>query len=74
MATHMWAENPRGKWTLTVQLDPKLSDKDDVAVLSEWTLMVHGTLLPPYAQQVGLKGEHQKLELVSREHRRWTLA
>ncbi|KAL3310879.1 Neuroendocrine convertase 2 [Cichlidogyrus casuarinus] len=51
MTTHMWGENPRGKWTLTVGLDPNSSKSGHAlgqAVLTEWILVAHGTQLSPY--------------------------
>ncbi|VDP42944.1 unnamed protein product [Schistosoma mattheei] len=49
MTTHMWSENPRGKWLLTIGLDSNSKDPLGYAILTEWILVVHGTQQPPYA-------------------------
>lgn len=70
MTTHMWAESPRGRWTLTVSLEG--ASADDSATVSELTLMLHGTRVAPYSQQGEDSGiKHPKLEIVKRAHRKW---
>lgn len=49
MTTHMWSENPRGKWLLTIGLDSNSKDPLGYGILTEWILVIHGTQQPPYA-------------------------
>jgi proprotein convertase subtilisin/kexin type 2 len=70
MTTHMWAENPRGNWTLRMELsnDDKQSDPSYVGVMTEWTLVLHGTHAAPYENvNVNLQ-RHAKLAVVKRKH------
>ncbi|XP_032804422.1 neuroendocrine convertase 2 [Petromyzon marinus] len=58
MTTHTWGEDPRGRWTLEVGFADGAEGPAAAAaaarsgVLSEWTLMLHGTHSPPYVGQV----------------------
>uniref|UniRef100_S4RXA2 Neuroendocrine convertase 2 n=1 Tax=Petromyzon marinus TaxID=7757 RepID=S4RXA2_PETMA len=57
MTTHTWGEDPRGRWTLEVGFadgaeGPAAAAAARSGVLSEWTLMLHGTHSPPYVGQV----------------------
>jgi proprotein convertase subtilisin/kexin type 2 len=66
MSTHMWAENPRGRWKLIIIVD---SDEDEEGVLLEWTLVLHGTTTSPYvSQKADIDKRHPKLRVVKREH------
>ncbi|VDO10472.1 unnamed protein product [Rodentolepis nana] len=75
MTTHMWAENPRGTWKLTIGLDPQKRRSRDGpdpalghAVLTEWILMVHGTQASPYSQIPDSASKLvPKLEVVKRQ-------
>ncbi|KAL7053808.1 hypothetical protein AAHC03_026757 [Spirometra sp. Aus1] len=69
MTTHMWAENPRGTWRLTVGLDPQTNNVLGHAVLTEWILVVHGTQESPYAGLPESVGDLiPKLAMVKRQH------
>ncbi|VDL32218.1 unnamed protein product [Hymenolepis diminuta] len=76
MTTHMWAENPRGTWKLTIGLDPQKRRSHEGpdpalghAVLTEWILMVHGTQESPYSQIPDSTSKFvPKLEVVKRQH------
>ncbi|XP_052829695.1 neuroendocrine convertase 2 [Octopus bimaculoides] len=67
MTTHTWAENPRGRWTLTVRLNSGWSSRVDMGVFSEWTLMLHGTKISSYTHQLNSSKNH-KLDTVKRMH------
>lgn len=66
MTTHTWAENPHGRWTLTVRLNSGWSSRMDMGVFSEWTLMLHGTKTSPYVHQ-DIYG-NKKLDTVKSMH------
>lgn len=66
MSTHMWAENPRGRWKLIIIVD---SDAEEEGMLFEWTLVLHGTTSSPYMnQKTDVDKRHPKLRVVKREH------
>lgn len=76
MTTHMWAENPRGTWKLTIGLDPQkrrssggIDPALGHAVLTEWILMIHGTQESPYGNIPDSASAFlPKLEVVKRQH------
>ncbi|KAL4639911.1 neuroendocrine convertase 2-like isoform X1 [Arapaima gigas] len=49
MTTHTWGEDPRGSWVLEVGL---VGDQPQEGIVREWTLMLHGTQMAPYIDQV----------------------
>lgn len=66
MTTHIWAEVPRGVWTMFVIFD---SDEPQEGAIMEWTLVLHGTKTSSYVGQgIELEKRHPKLEVVKREH------
>ena len=66
MTTHIWAEVPRGVWTMFVIFD---SDEPQEGAIMEWTLVLHGTKTSSYVGQgIDLEKRHPKLEVVKREH------
>ena len=68
MTTHTWGENPRGKWRLIVRFE---SDEAQSGFLNRWSLVIHGTQLPPYQGIQPLKGHlNSKLEVVQKAHKR----
>lgn len=70
MTTHTWAELSRGIWTLDIVLEPLIGGKSKIetGIFKEWTLVLHGTKTPPYANQPADKDVHEKLYLVRRAH------
>lgn len=70
MTTHTWAEMSRGVWTLDIIMEPILGMKTNIerGLFKEWTLVLHGTKTPPYANQPVDKNRHEKLYLVRRAH------
>lgn len=69
MTTHMWNENPRGKWILTVDLKPQDNLIPSKAYLTEWILVIHGTQKPPYYQLSDeVISSVPKLEVVTKKH------
>ncbi|CAH8429173.1 unnamed protein product [Heterobilharzia americana] len=69
MTTHMWSENPRGKWSLIIGLDPNSKDPLGYALLTEWILVVHGTQDPPYDQlSDSIISIAPKLGIVKKQH------
>jgi len=66
MTTHCWGENPIGRWTLEVMVDPKLEEPHE-GFLTEWTLMLHGTQHPPYLS-INAPDARSKLAIAKRAH------
>jgi len=68
MTTHMWGENPRGKWRLLARFQGELPQN---GFINRWTLMLHGTKEAPYAGIEPLKGHvNSKLAVVQDAHKR----
>ncbi|XP_041352296.1 neuroendocrine convertase 2-like [Gigantopelta aegis] len=70
MTTHTWAEMPRGRWTLNIVLEPILGLKSngETGLFKEWTLVLHGTKLAPYAGQPVNRDTQKTLYMVKRQH------
>ncbi|KAH9519597.1 Neuroendocrine convertase 2 [Bulinus truncatus] len=70
MTTHTWAELSRGTWTLDIVMEPIIGVRrqPETGLFKEWTLVLHGTKTPPYANQPADKEKHEKLYLVRRAH------
>lgn len=68
MSTHIWGENPRGKWRLVARFQ---GERPQRGFIKRWTLMLHGTRDPPYAGIEPLEGHvNSKLQVVQRAHKR----
>lgn len=68
MTSHVWGENPRGKWRLVARFHGK---QPQTGWINRWTLMIHGTRDAPYAGIQPLEGHiNSKLEVVQRAHKR----
>jgi proprotein convertase subtilisin/kexin type 2 len=65
MTTQMWAENPRGVWTLRIEFN---SEEPQEGVLQDWTLLLHGTHKSPFVNQSVDLLRHAKLAVVKRQH------
>jgi len=50
MTTHMWGEDPRGKWTLEIKDGGE--SRSNTGVLRDWQLILHGTKTKPNHQNV----------------------
>lgn len=68
MTTHTWAELSRGTWTLDIVMEPIIGVKTNIetGVFKEWTLVLHGTKTPPYANQPA--GNYHFEEIISLRH------
>nr|CAA42204.1 prepro-hormone convertase 2 [Aplysia californica] len=66
MTTHTWAELSHGTWSLEIVMEPIIGVKTNMerGVFKEWTLVLHGTKTPPYANQPADKDKQEKLYLV----------
>ncbi|XP_037072628.1 neuroendocrine convertase 2-like [Pollicipes pollicipes] len=64
MTTHTWAEHPAGTWVLEAQFNSKSPQE---GFIREWTLMLHGTRLPPYSSLL-VTDPHSKLAVVKKVH------
>jgi len=49
--TQLWGENPKGKWTISIDLDPN-SEVDHLGVVLNLKLILYGTKEPPYVKEV----------------------
>jgi len=68
MTTHIWGENPRGKWRLVARFQGEIPQN---GWINRWTLMLHGTKEAPYAGIEPLKGHvNSKLAVVQDAHKR----
>ena len=50
MTTHMWGEDPRGKWTLEIKDGGE--SRSNTGILRDWQLIIHGTREKPYHQNI----------------------
>lgn len=64
MTTHTWGEYPKGKWLLEISFN---SPEIQKGWLKEWSLVLHGTSLPPY-RTLSPKSPHSKLAIVKKAH------
>ena len=85
MTTHAWAERAQGIWTLEVRFDyddntneplteqqnqTRSSKKTNTGEILEWSLVLHGTKKPSYADQtpLAIHGDKSKLAIVKQIH------
>lgn len=74
MTTHAWAEQASGTWTLEIRFD--YDNQTDATIrptygeLFEWSLVLHGTKIAPYVDQIPLieHGDRSKLSIVKQIH------
>ena len=63
--TQLWGENPKGKWTVSMNLNPD-SNTDHIAVLLNLKLIIYGTNEPPYVKEVLPSNVSDELAVVRR--------
>ena len=75
MTTHAWAERAQGRWTLEVRFENDDNSSNPInekttGELLEWSLVLHGTKSPPYADQIPLAihGDKSKLAIAKQIH------
>ncbi|CAG9105776.1 unnamed protein product [Plutella xylostella] len=67
MTTHTWGEYPQGVWTLEASFNSGGSATPASGWLRGWSLVLHGTRAPPYAQ-LQPQDPHSKLAVVKKAH------
>ncbi|XP_063367225.1 neuroendocrine convertase 2 [Cydia amplana] len=67
MTTHTWGEYPQGTWTLEARFNGGSSPSQAAGWLRGWSLVLHGTRAPPYAQ-LQPQDPHSKLAVVKKAH------
>ncbi|KAI8425291.1 hypothetical protein MSG28_007066 [Choristoneura fumiferana] len=66
MTTHTWGEYPQGTWTLEARFNSN-SGAPASGWLRGWSLVLHGSRAPPYAQ-LQPQDPHSKLAVVKKAH------
>ena len=46
--SQLWGENPRGKWRISVRLNPDGEYGEQIGMLTSARLILYGTKIPPY--------------------------
>lgn len=69
MTTHTWGEYPQGTWILEARYNggPNSNPGDWSGFFRGWSLVLHGTRAPPYAQ-LQPQDPHSKLAVVKKAH------
>ncbi|CAH2264155.1 jg8111 [Pararge aegeria aegeria] len=67
MTTHTWGEYPQGVWTLEGRFSGGSGPSSASGWLRGWSLVLHGTRAPPYAQ-LQPEDPHSKLAVVKKAH------
>ncbi|GBP13448.1 Neuroendocrine convertase 2 [Eumeta japonica] len=67
MTTHTWGEYPQGTWTLEARFNGGTAPSSATGWLRGWSLVLHGTRAPPYAQ-LQAQDPHSKLAVVKKAH------
>ena len=73
MTTHAWAERSQGVWTLEIRFDEDenlFNQTETTGEFLEWSLVLHGTKTPPYADQtpLAIHADKSKLAIVKQIH------
>jgi len=64
--SQLWGENPRGKWRISVRLNPNGEFGEQIGMLTNARLILYGTKEPPYTKEVLPPNVSDELAFVKR--------
>ena len=64
--SQLWGENPRGKWRISVRLNPNGEFGEQIGMLTSARLILYGTKTPPYTKEVLPPNVSDELAFVKR--------
>ncbi|PAA85653.1 hypothetical protein BOX15_Mlig006099g2 [Macrostomum lignano] len=69
MTTHMWGEFAAGQWTLRAEMSASSANYTQHGLITDWTLVIHGTQDPPYRDIPDKPGSTiAQVKRIQREH------